>query len=165
MLRGSSQYTFRNHLTAMHREAVIRDQNIVKSQFFHLGFREAFSLLPSCLCGFILSNTMELGGFRKDTYPKFDIPFSVFPAVQYFAIFICGAVYYKLFLILVFLKGIFYRCFPLCTTFSIEFLVLSEQLYWQYPLLYSNMSEPMCLQYRPKAPSNIKTCNLIRKLL
>ena len=32
--------------------------------------------------------------------PKFDIPFSVFPAVQYFAIFICDAVYYKLFLIL-----------------------------------------------------------------
>ena len=40
---------------------------------FPLGFREVFSLLPSCLCGFILSNTMELGGFRKDTYPKFDI--------------------------------------------------------------------------------------------
>ena len=112
---------------------------------FPHGLREVFSLLPTCLCGCSLSNTMELGGFRKDTYPTFDIPFSVFPAVQYFAIFICGAVYYKLFLILVFLKGIFYRCFPLCTTFSIEFLVLSEQLYWQYPLLYSNMSEPLCL--------------------
>ena len=34
---------------------------------FPLGFREAFSLLPSCLCGFILSNTMELGVFGKDT--------------------------------------------------------------------------------------------------
>ena len=35
---------------------------------FPLGFREAFALLPSCLCGFILSNTMELGGFGKDTW-------------------------------------------------------------------------------------------------
>ena len=35
---------------------------------FPLGFREVFSLLPSCLCGFIRSNTMELGGFGKDTY-------------------------------------------------------------------------------------------------
>ena len=35
---------------------------------FPLGFREAFSLLPSCLCGFIRSNTMELGGFGKDTW-------------------------------------------------------------------------------------------------
>ena len=34
---------------------------------FPLGFREVFSLLPSCLCGFILSNTMELGVFGKDT--------------------------------------------------------------------------------------------------
>ena len=34
---------------------------------FPLGFREAFSLLPSCLCGFIWSNTMELGGFGKNT--------------------------------------------------------------------------------------------------
>ena len=34
---------------------------------FPLGFREAFSLLPSCLCGFILSNTIEIGGFGKDT--------------------------------------------------------------------------------------------------
>ena len=34
---------------------------------FPLGFREAFSLLPSCLCGFIWSNTVELGGFGKDT--------------------------------------------------------------------------------------------------
>ena len=33
---------------------------------FPLGFREAFSLLPSCLCGFIWSNTVELGGFRKE---------------------------------------------------------------------------------------------------
>ena len=32
-----------------------------------LGFREAFSLLPSCLCGFIWSNTVELEGFGKDT--------------------------------------------------------------------------------------------------
>ena len=35
---------------------------------FPLGFREVFSLLPFCLCGFILSNTMELGGFGKDTW-------------------------------------------------------------------------------------------------
>ena len=34
---------------------------------FSLGFREAFSLLPFCLYGFIQSNTMELGGFGKDT--------------------------------------------------------------------------------------------------
>ena len=34
---------------------------------FPLGFREAFSLLPSCLCGFIWSNTVVLGGFGKDT--------------------------------------------------------------------------------------------------
>ena len=34
---------------------------------FPLGVREAFSLLPSCLCGFILSNTIEIGGFGKDT--------------------------------------------------------------------------------------------------
>ena len=32
---------------------------------FPLGFREAFSLLPSCLCGFIWSNTIEMGGFGK----------------------------------------------------------------------------------------------------
>ena len=31
-----------------------------------MGFREAFSLLPSCICGFIWSNTVELGGFRKE---------------------------------------------------------------------------------------------------
>ena len=30
MLKGSSQYTFRNHLTAMPWKAVIWDQNIVK---------------------------------------------------------------------------------------------------------------------------------------
>ena len=34
---------------------------------FPLGFREAFSLLSSCLYGFIWSNTIELGGFGKDT--------------------------------------------------------------------------------------------------
>ena len=34
---------------------------------FPLGFREAFSLLPFCLCGFIWSNTMKLWGFGKDT--------------------------------------------------------------------------------------------------
>ena len=33
---------------------------------FPFGFREAFSLLPFCLCGFIWSNTVELGGFRKE---------------------------------------------------------------------------------------------------
>ena len=31
MLRGSSQYTLRNHITAMPWEVVIRDKNIVKS--------------------------------------------------------------------------------------------------------------------------------------
>ena len=36
------------------------------SLFVPLGFREAFSLLPSCLCGFIWSNTVEFGGFRKE---------------------------------------------------------------------------------------------------
>ena len=34
---------------------------------FPLGFREAFSLLPSCLCGFIRSNSIEMGSFGKDT--------------------------------------------------------------------------------------------------
>ena len=34
---------------------------------FPLGFRETFSLLPSCLCGFIWSNTLEMRGFVKDT--------------------------------------------------------------------------------------------------
>ena len=34
---------------------------------FPLGFREAFSLLPFCLCGFIWSNTIEMGGFVKNT--------------------------------------------------------------------------------------------------
>ena len=67
MLKGSSQYTLRDQSTAMPWEAVIRDKNIVKSSFFHLGFGEAFSLLPFCLCGFIWSNTIELGGFGKDT--------------------------------------------------------------------------------------------------
>ena len=33
---------------------------------FPLGFCEAFSLQPSCLCAFIWSNTVELGGFRKE---------------------------------------------------------------------------------------------------
>ena len=32
---------------------------------FPLGFREAFSLLPFCLCGFIWSNTVELEGSEK----------------------------------------------------------------------------------------------------
>ena len=53
----------------------------------------------------------DLGKFLMDLpkliYPKFDIQLSVFPAVQHFAIFICGAVYYKLFSILIFLNGIF----------------------------------------------------------
>ena len=34
---------------------------------FPLGFREVFSLLPSCLCGLIWSNTIEIGGFGKNT--------------------------------------------------------------------------------------------------
>ena len=42
-------------------------QNHSKIIVFPLGFREAFSLLPFCLCGFIWSNTMELGGFGKNT--------------------------------------------------------------------------------------------------
>ena len=33
---------------------------------FPLGFREVFSLLPFCLCGFIWSNTIEMGGFGKE---------------------------------------------------------------------------------------------------
>ena len=65
MLRGSSQYTLRYHLTAMHREVVIREKHS-RIIVFSLGFREAFSLLPFCLCGFIWSNTVELGGFRKE---------------------------------------------------------------------------------------------------
>ena len=65
MLRGSSQYTLRNHLTAMPWEIVIRDKPS-KIIDFSLGFRETFSLLPSCLCGFIWRNTVELGGFRKE---------------------------------------------------------------------------------------------------
>ena len=32
-----------------------------------LGFHETFSLLPFFLCGFIWSNTIEMGGFGKDT--------------------------------------------------------------------------------------------------
>ena len=42
-------------------------QNIVTSQFFHLGF---VKLSHCCLsvCGFIWSNTVDLGGFEKDTY-------------------------------------------------------------------------------------------------
>ena len=66
MLRGSSQYTLRYHLTAMPWEVVIRDQNIVKSQFFHLGFVK-LSLCCLPVCGFIWSNTIEMGGFVKDT--------------------------------------------------------------------------------------------------
>ena len=34
---------------------------------FPLEFREVFYLLPSCLCGFIWSNTIEIGGFGKNT--------------------------------------------------------------------------------------------------
>ena len=33
---------------------------------FPFGFSWSFLLLPSCLCGFIWSNTVELGGFRKE---------------------------------------------------------------------------------------------------
>ena len=64
MLRGSSQYTLRYHLTAMPWKAVIRDKNIVKSLFFHLGFREAFSLLPFCLW-IHLEQHHRNGRFRK----------------------------------------------------------------------------------------------------
>ena len=66
MLRGSSQYTLRYHLTAIYREVIIRDKYIVIIVVSH-GFREAFSLLPSCLCGFIWRNTIEMGGFGKNT--------------------------------------------------------------------------------------------------
>ena len=66
VLRGSSQYTFRNHLTAMPWEVIITGPKHNKIIVFPLGFREAFSLLPFCLCGFIRSNTVELGGFRKE---------------------------------------------------------------------------------------------------
>ena len=45
MLRGSSQYTLKYQLTAMHREVIIRDKIIV----FPLGFREVFHLLLSSL--------------------------------------------------------------------------------------------------------------------
>ena len=34
---------------------------------FPLGFREVFFLLPSCFYGFIWSNTIEMGGFGKNT--------------------------------------------------------------------------------------------------
>ena len=44
--------------------------------------------------------------------PKFDIPFSVFPAVQHLAIFICGSVYYKLSLILIPRKASLMRQYP-----------------------------------------------------
>ena len=37
-----------------------------KIMVFPLGFREVFSLLPFCLCGFIWSNTIEMGGFGKE---------------------------------------------------------------------------------------------------
>ena len=53
---------------------------------FPLGFREAFSLLPFCLCGFIWSNTMELGGFGKDTCladePLYNLLFTQFGSVD-----------------------------------------------------------------------------------
>ena len=44
--------------------------------------------------------------------PKFDIPFSVFPAVQHLAIFICGSVYYELSLILIPRKASLMRQYP-----------------------------------------------------
>ena len=66
MLKGSSQYTLRYHLTAMPWEVVIRGPKHSKIIVFPLGFCEAFSLQPSCLCAFIWSNTVELGGFRKE---------------------------------------------------------------------------------------------------
>ena len=66
MLRGSSQYTLRYHLTAMHREIVKLTKNS-KIRDFSLGFREAFSLCCISVYGFIQSNTMKLGGLGKDT--------------------------------------------------------------------------------------------------
>ena len=50
----------------MYREVIIRDKYIVII-VVSLGFHETFSLLPFCLCGFIWSNTIEMGGFGKDT--------------------------------------------------------------------------------------------------
>ena len=66
MLRGSSQYTLRYHLTAMHREVVIRDKTECNHCLFHLGFVK-LSLCCLPVCGFIWSNTIEMGGFGKDT--------------------------------------------------------------------------------------------------
>ena len=66
MLRGSSQYTLRYHLTAMHREIVIREKHS-RIIVFPLGFREAFPLCCLSVYGFIQSNTMKLGGLGKDT--------------------------------------------------------------------------------------------------
>ena len=66
MLRGSSQYTLRYHLTAMHREVVIREKHS-RIIVFPLGFREAFPLCCLSVYGFIQSNTMKLGGLGKDT--------------------------------------------------------------------------------------------------
>ena len=66
MLRGSSQYTLRYHLTAMHREVVIRNKTECNHCLFHLGFVK-LSLCCLPVCGFIWSNTIEMGGFGKDT--------------------------------------------------------------------------------------------------
>ena len=66
MLRGSSQYTLRYQLTAMHWEVVIREKHS-RIIVFPLGFREAFPLCCLSVYGFIQSNTMKLGGLGKDT--------------------------------------------------------------------------------------------------
>ena len=66
MLRGSSQYTLRYHLTAMHREVVIRNKTECNHCLFHLGFVK-LSLCCLPVCGYIQSNTIEMGGFGKDT--------------------------------------------------------------------------------------------------
>ena len=66
MLRGSSQYS-QISFNCYAVEGNNTGQKHSKIIVFPLGFREAFSLLPSCLCGFIWSNTIEMGGFRKYT--------------------------------------------------------------------------------------------------
>ena len=66
MLKGSSQYTFRNHLTAMPWKAVIWDQNIVKSLFFHLGLLGVFV----CYFAFHFLDEIQSMSPKKTDAPK-----------------------------------------------------------------------------------------------
>ena len=68
MLRGSSQYTLRYHLTAMYREVVIREKHS-RIIVFPLGFREVFSLLP-CLYGSTCPNR-ESNTCKVDVWSAF----------------------------------------------------------------------------------------------